>query len=228
MNIGRFLNVLDGLLTLGYARRSRALLKGKGDYTMVTAGDPCVFLRLQDPVPKLGKSITYNKKVVNLSDYEVMQVLGNSMSPREINNGDLIFAKPYTADADIKEGLLLIIEVDKDYYKEYKHEEVYFEYKLRRSLIRVRRNMNLQDIVDKLKDIDHEDILLPRNMENLSEKFELARRAYPTEELILSTTYKNGVMKYSLHPERLVRFVACYRAAVRYGEIKGYKIFKSA
>lgn len=228
MNIGRFLNILDDVLTLGYARRSRALLKGKSDYTLVTAGDPCVFLRLQDPMPKLGKSIIYNKKVVNLSDFKVMQVLGNSMSPKEINNGDLIFAKPYNVGTEIKEGSFLIIEVDKDYYKEYKHEEVYFEYKLRRSLIHVHRNMNLQDIVDSLKDIDHEEILLPRNIDNLTEKLELARRAYPTEELILSTTYKNGVMKYSLHPERLVRCVACYRAAVRYGEIKGYKILKSA
>ena len=137
-----------------------------------------------------------------------------------ICNGDYLLSVPYHANDDIAKGTYLVIEVDKDYYRKFKHEEAIFKMKLRRSLLKVGPDKSLDQIISELKDKDHEEIFLPRNQEILAEKFSLAKKAYPDDELMLSTTYKNGSLRYSFHPVRLIRYIVKYCVEVKHGEVK--------
>ena len=232
MNMKRFfknvLNTLDNVLTLGYAKRSREKVIKDSVYPMVTAGDPCVYLRMAERSPRLGAEVRTNKSRIKTSDYTINQVLGNSMSPMDICNGDYLLSVPYHANDNIVKGTYLVIAVDKDYYRRFKFEEAIFDMKLRRSLLKVEPGRSLDQIISDLKDTNHEEIFLPKNQEMLAEKYSSARKAYPADELMLSTTYKNGSLRYSFHPIRLIRYIAKYRVEVKHGEVRMARQLKSA
>lgn len=86
------LNILDNVLTLGYAKSSREKVIKDSVYPVVTAGDPCVYLRMAEQSPKLGVEVRTSKSRIRTSDYTINQVLGNSMSPKGICNGDYLLS----------------------------------------------------------------------------------------------------------------------------------------
>lgn len=125
-------------------------------------------------------------------------VCGNSMSPRNIDDGDNLIASPINAGNDlISAGDFLVVRVDPTYYE---GETPLFDYKLRCAIMVVEDGWSDDDIIEKLKDMDSQpEIWLGMYQKNLREKFRKARRHYPTGKLMLSCTYKNGILRYSFH-----------------------------
>ena len=134
-------------------------------------------------------------------------VCGNSMSPRNIDDGDNLITSPINAEKDIiQEGDFLVVRVDPTYYE---GEIPLFDYKLRCAIMVVEQSWSDNDIIEKLKDMDSQpEIWLGMYQRNLREKFRKARHHYPTGKLMLSCTYKNGILRYSFHK---LDFIA-YRA----------------
>lgn len=64
-------------------------------------------------------------------------------------------------------------------------------------------------IVDRLKQMNSQsEIWLKSSRKCLHEKFEKAKRHYKTGKLILSSTFKNGSLRYSFHRIDFVSFKA--------------------
>ena len=80
-------------------------------------------------------------------------------------------------------------------------------------------SMASTDIIASIKD-EHFEIVLEENRRKLENKYEKARKAYPDEQLMLSTTYHDGVLCYSFHPVRLIVGKAFYKLYHVNGELK--------
>lgn len=134
-------------------------------------------------------------------------VCGNSMSPRNIDDGDNLIASRINAESDIiKEGDFLVVKVDPSYYE---GETPLFDFKLRCAIMIVEDGWSDDDIIKKLKDMDSQpEIWLGMYQRNLREKFHKARRHYPTGKLMLSCTYKNGILRYSFHKLDFIEYRA--------------------
>lgn len=135
-------------------------------------------------------------------------VSGCSMMPKGIEDGDNLIAKTIEIEKDKDiEGLFLIIEVSDDYYNE--NEPPLYDYKLRCAIMYVGRQDNPDEIIKTLKTMDSQPgIWLQKNQDNLKEKLNKTRDKYPTEDLVLSCTYKFGELRYSFHKASAVKYVA--------------------
>ena len=131
------------------------------------------------------------------------------MSPEDICSGDYLLCQA----ADINKlqsqfGQFVIIEVDPEYYK-WKNKPLKFNYKLRKTAGIAPKSASISKVIDDLSAYD-DNILLPANRECLQEKLVEARTFYKDEDLMISITYKNGELRYSLHPLELVRYAGAY------------------
>lgn len=171
-------------------------LKGR----IVAAGDPRknleasytdVYLKRED-----------SAKVANLSEYEVS---GFSMFPCGIASEDHVFVKN---GAELTTDCFVVVGVEDEYYG-YSEKPIYADRKLRRYIMDVPSEWKLTDIENHLVSLQPE-ARLEYYKKCLAQKFEKTKKVYPSEELCLSYTYKDGEFRYSFHPKRKVEGVVEY------------------
>lgn len=166
----------------------------KIDDRLVAAGDPARTLSGVDK--DLSMPIEYTAQLKGLEAYKIC---GSSMSPCNISNGDVIYVED--APAKLHTNDFIVVEVDSNVYPH----PVKYKHKLRRYLMDVSKDDALEDVINQLKTF-HKDILDPEYQQRLEKKFDKTKGFYPEEDLCLSITFRNGSLRYSFHPRRLVEF----------------------
>ena len=188
----------------------------KIDERLVAAGDPARCLSGIDK--DLSMPIEYSTQ---LKDLEAYKICGSSMSPCGISNGDVIYVEKVPAELHTND--FIVVEVDPKVYQQ----PIRYKHKLRRYLMDVSKDETLEGIIERLKTF-HKDILSPEYQQRLQKKFEKTKGFYPDEDLCLSITFRNGSLRYSLHPCRLVEFRVKFavsaenRTLTAVGEIAAY------
>lgn len=177
---------------------------------VVAAGDPAQEEHKKATETVIPATVSYKGYEIKCDDFDSWVVDGYSMSPEGIDNGDVLLCKP--VDSMEREnmgwGKYVVIKVDTAYY-DYKKKALSFQKKLRKTLMKVAGNMDIETLVQELKKID-DSVLLTENEKNLRKKFKDIKAYYKTEELMLSLTYREGNLRYSFHPVSLIEFVAEY------------------
>jgi len=177
---------------------------------VVAAGDPTQEEHKKNISSTIPETVTYKDKNINCNEFHQWVVDGYSMLPEGINNGDVLLCNPVcdTEREKIGFGKFVVIKVDSGYYS-FKKKTLSFQKKLRKTLMKVSSDMDIETIVLELKKID-DSILLLENEKCLRKKFEEIKSYYKKEELMLSQTYREGVLRYSFHPTSLIEYVAVY------------------
>lgn len=183
----------------------------------VAAGDPALPIYLSEKDLKIPDTIIVNGSEINVSDYKLYVVSGNSMSPKKIKDGYYLLVKENPEG--YKGGDFIIVSVDKEYYKIYNPKTALYDFKLRYAIMEVSPSMTTADIIASIKD-KHFEIILEENQRKLENKYGKARKAYPNEQLMLSITYHDGVLCYSFHPVRLIVGKAFFKLHHVNGELK--------
>lgn len=132
---------------------------------------------------------------------------GYSMSAQGIDDGDNLLASPFNfRHGIVTEGDFLIVKVDPTYYF---NEKPLYEYKLRRAIMVIEDSDTEDTIIEKLKEMDTQPhIWIGYFQKCLRRKYQKARKHYAYAKLVLSTTYKNGILQYSFHKLENVRYKA--------------------
>lgn len=132
--------------------------------------------------------------------YEMMIVLGNSMCPEGIKNGDEILLTDVVA-SQIAYGDFIVIKVDPEFYQ-FRHNgrTAHFKKKLRKALMPITGDMTVEQITTIMAE-QHNEYLSESEMKDLSESLDEARSYYKSTPLYLSVTYHDGNIHYSLHPQ---------------------------
>ena len=165
---------------------------------LVAAGDPA------KPVSGIDKELSMPVEyAAKLKDLEAYKICGSSMSPCGISNGDIIYVE--NAPKKLAANDFIVVAVDSKIY----NKPIRFKHKLRRYLMDVSKDDNLQDIIQKLKSF-HKDILSLEYQQRLKKKFNKTKGFYPDEDLCLSITFRNGSLRYSFHPCKMVEFRVKY------------------
>ncbi|MDE7181316.1 MAG: S24 family peptidase [Muribaculaceae bacterium] len=199
-------------------RRLSSFLAGNGKMWVADYGEaPEYFVAAGNPVgivsnralsvstdsPEAAGPDVYNKHPYELT------VSGNSMQPKGISDGDRITCTPVSTDsvANIGQGEFIVIKVDKDFYAA-RRQTARFAHKLRRVVCNIGDVADFEEMYDTVQRID-DSVLLDHNKSDLKKKFEETREFYgDSEPLMLSTTYKEGSLRYSFHPVRFVEATA--------------------
>lgn len=187
-------NNVKGFLKLLFASSANEVIQTKPDDRLVAAGNPAKQLS------------TFNDDFLlspedrqQLHGLRQFKVCGSSMSPCGIANGDFVYAEVIEDDLHCDD--FIIVAVDPKVYDI----PIKFVHKLRRYLMDVPRNENLEEIVNRLKKF-HKEILEPEFQERLKKKFNKTKGFYPNDDLCLSITFRDGDLRYSFHPRRLVEY----------------------
>lgn len=196
------LSILEQVMTLGHVRLFRNIGKEDDCITRVAAGDPALPISARNHHYDIPETFNVEGKTLRGADYDKYLVMGNSMLPKGIHNGNYLLVKK-NEENTYQMGDFLIIRVDNDYYKKYNPQTVIYDYKLRMALMRISANMSAAQIIEELK-YTHFEINIESNQKYMSGKYKKARQAYPNEELVLSTTYHDGRLCYSFHPMQLI------------------------
>lgn len=206
------LGFLPNFISLGFSfgmdgeikeerRKNRNNING---YKVVAAGNPAMAGHKKKDVPMVPATLNDGKKAIITEDYEKYIVDGYSMFLEGIDNSDVLLCKSMPEDElnRIGFGKFVIIKVDEEYYKA-KKQELTFDSKLRKTLMKVPVGMTDDEILATLKDIDSS-ALLPENQKRLKEKYKEITSFYHNRELMLSKTYREGSLRYSFHPVNLI------------------------
>lgn len=188
--MGNFLKSFCFLMFSGTPEEDNPII----DERLVAAGDPVRSLSGVDK--NMSMPVEYSAK---LKDLEPYKVCGSSMSPCGISNGDIIYVED--APAVLRRNDYVVVAVDGQVY----NQPIKFKHKLRRYLMDVSREESLDQVIDNLKTF-HKDILSDEYQLRLKKKFEKTKDYYPNDDLCLSITFRNGSLRYSFHPRRLVEF----------------------
>lgn len=196
--MSKFTRILEQIVTFGQGEKLLKLTTPQGDMKCVAAGDPSMPGTGSAHDNVVPETITIDNMQINTSDYEPFKVCGNSMLPQFIADGNTLLVKRIPPTSYSK-GDFLVIEVDPDYYKRYNPKTIFYKYKLRRALFRIEPGLSNEELIRRLKENDYTSYL--EEMQSYAiKKYEKARAAYPDKELMLSTTYHDGELKYSFHP----------------------------
>lgn len=177
----------------------------------VAAGDPTIGLVPLKGLEELPDNLQIGlDETINNSDYTIFEVIGSSMSPEGISNGDRLLCKEVSDEEarQIGKGVFAIIEVDPAYY-EAKNKELKYGFKLRHTLYNMPVGTTFEELKNSLKGVTTS-IALDKNLELLKSKYNEAVGFYGDRPLMLSVTYKEGVLRYSFHPVDLIKYKAVY------------------
>lgn len=202
--IGKFfsLSTLEKVMTLGNPEFFRNIGRDDCHDVRVAAGDPALSISSKNSHFEIPDTFEVEGKKLYGADYDKYLVTGNSMYPKGICDGDYLLVNK-NEKVPYQMGDFLIIRVDTDYYNKYNPKTVIYDFKLRRALMWISANMTVDEIVNRLKE-NHFEIYVESNQTHISDKYRKARLAYPDEELMLSTTYHDGRLRYSFHPVSLI------------------------
>lgn len=188
----------------------------------VTAGDTDKVI----PIDKHSVTLSMSPKLqieetdsyIDINDYDVYQVQGESMCTSRIFDQDYVFAKSIDLKniSDIQRFSTIILKIDPkreklknpDYI-----EETYPKYKLRKFVMYVDLGNPDDDyIFDSLLIYDSLSSF-QGNRERFIRKLSEAREYFKEQLVILSTTYKEGERDYSFHNVELLIGVVDYLAS---------------
>ncbi|MBD5195130.1 MAG: hypothetical protein HDS87_05360 [Bacteroidales bacterium] len=157
--------------------------------------------------PVKGVSLTdASVEVFDCNNKRQLIVAGNSMAPRAIYDGDRITFTVYDnpQEEKIERGTFVVINVDEEYYRSH-NKKSKFKNKLRCAICKVDPDISYPKFLEAVKQVE-QTAYLEEYQKELENKFKDARAYYdPSEPLMLSVTYKNGEMHYSLHPVNLIK-----------------------
>ena len=198
MDMERKSSLIKQILEFGMADLYNQTESKAPEY-VVAAGDPVCAPTENTKLIKLPEDVIGGKRQLVIDGY--------SMSAQGIDDGDNLLAVPFDYKCDeINEGDFLIVKVDPTYYEK---EPPLYDLKLRRAIMVVDDNDTEDTIIAKLQDMDSQPhIWMGRFQKCLRRKFAKARKHYPHDRLVLSTTYKNGVLQYSFHKLENIQFKA--------------------
>lgn len=170
------------------------------DYSLA----PAWYIAAGNPTKSVG---LIDNKVVFEQDTPKMQLIvaGDSMSPRGIYAGDRLTCATITdpQKEEFDRGTFISIRVDDEYYRS-KRKQSRFKYKLRCAICKIEAGCSYEEMLGAVKQKEQTAYLEEYRCE-LERKFMEAREYYGEKEpLMLSITYKEGTMHYSLHPVRLI------------------------
>lgn len=204
--------LLRNILYFGFAPKpniGRGPIKGTN---RVAAGDPTKGVRILKSIGNLPEKLKYDDEIIDVMSYTAFDVVGSSMSPEGISDGDRLLCEPIKENSEIAPSTFIIIKTDEDYYR-WKNRELKFEYKLRCSLTGLPISQTIDELIEDLENKTNS-ILLPENQKILRAKFKDAHEFYDNEKgtrsLMLSITYREGALRYSFHPTSLVKYKAVY------------------
>lgn len=212
-----FKYILEQILTLGQSDFFRTVGRRETDILRVAAGDPSLPISQPEKDVKIPDTIVVDEHEINVKDYTLYEVSGNSMSPKDIKDGNSLLVKE--SIEGYKGGDFIIVSVDKEYYKKYNPKTALYDFKLRYAIMEVSPTMTTANIISSIRD-RHFEIVLEKNQRKLENKYGKARKAYPNDQLMLSTTYHDGVLCYSFHPIKLIVGKAFYKFYYVNGELK--------
>ena len=212
-----FKYILEQILTLGQSDFFRTVGRRETDILRVAAGDPSLPISQPEKDVKIPETIVVDEHEINVKDYTLYEVSGNSMSPKDIKDGNSLLVKE--SIEGYKGGDFIIVSVDKEYYKKYNPKTALYDFKLRYAIMEVSPTMTTANIISSIRD-RHFEIVLEKNQRKLENKYGKARKAYPNDQLMLSTTYHDGVLCYSFHPIKLIVGKAFYKFYYVSGELK--------
>jgi hypothetical protein len=199
--------IIEQILTFGLGGRM-----GHHDlcgYVRVAAGDPSKVVMDINPAVQLSENFSINGRQLKLSDYVVFEVIGKSMEPQGIANGDFLLAKEIGKLDSIHLNDYIIIEVDTT-----RIDNPECDYKLRRALATINPSDDVDLVMESLKKQGHHQLLLDKYQQMFQEKYNKARSQYKEDILVASITYRDGEMKYSFHSRRFVKFRAEIKARI--------------
>ena len=200
--MSKFTRFLEQIVTLGQGERLLRLTTHQSDMKCVAAGDPSLPDLSSDSEKVLPATVFIDGRQVTIADFEPFKVCGNSMSPQNIADGNILLVSQMPS-CEYKEGDFLVIRVDPDYYKRFNPKSTFYDYKLRKALLRLEVGVDENELISRLKEHDYT-AYLEKMQQYAIKKYKKAREAYPDKELMLSTTYHDGVLKYSFHPVDLI------------------------
>ena len=199
--------VIEQILTFGIAGK---MGHGSGiGYVRVAAGDPSKVVMDIDPAVQLSEVFSIGEQQYRLCDYIVFEVAGKSMEPQGIANGDFLLTKEIEGNEPVRMGEYIIIEVDPA-----KFDDPECDYKLRKSLITIRHNENIDTVMQVLRNQGHHQLLLEKYQKQFKDKYRKARDQYESSPLVASITYRDGEMRYSFHAREFVKYRAEIKARI--------------
>lgn len=211
-NMNKTGKLFEQILTFGLAGK----LKGSGvsGYMSVAAGDPSKVVLDRDASLLLPESFMVDNQHYRLDTYTVFKVTGSSMYPQGISDGDFILTLDLGANDQIHFNDYIVISVDRETYK--KFEDSSCDFKLRKALITIDPDDNIDDKIEELKvdEYQHNRILLPKYQQRFKEKYNKTRALYHNDPLVASITYRDGELFYSFHPRKFVMYKAVFRARI--------------
>lgn len=211
--------LLRNILYFGFVPEPKAGKRYLSGTYRVAAGDPTKGVRILNGMGNLPEKLKCDDEIIEVLKYTVFEVDGSSMSSEGISEGDRLLGVPVKETSEITFRSFIIIKTDEEYYN-WKKRELKFEYKLRYSLTEFPISLTVDSLIEELKTKTNS-ILLPENEENLRAKFKDAHDFYDDKgitELMLSVTYREGVLRYSFHPTSLVKYKAIYVLKCNNGE----------
>lgn len=187
---GQFKNFLNLLFSKESGSEERTVVNDR----LVAAGDPAKSLTAITIDIPLSSAV--RERVQGL---EPLKVCGSSMSPCNISNGDIIYGE--AINTPLKRNDFIVVEVDPKVYDS----PIKYKHKLRRYLMDVKKHETLDSVIKRLS-VFHKEILEPEFVERLKKKYDKTTGQYPDDDLCLSITFRNGDLRYSFHPRRLVEY----------------------
>ncbi|MDE6310858.1 MAG: S24 family peptidase [Muribaculaceae bacterium] len=179
----------------------------------VAAGDPAYGSQTGGDRDNLPPYVRVNDEQVETARYMNLIVDGSSMSPERISNGDFLLCTKIGDEEreNLGYGEHVVVKTDKDYYCK-KNKPVRFDYKLRRTICKVKAGETYEQLVERIESENLEDsIFLSANKKMLKEKFSESHKYYDfSKSMMLSATYRDGEIRYSFHPVSLIEYKADY------------------
>lgn len=217
-----FSDIIDSVYKFVFAVQEVRIKTEYKGIIRVAAGDPTIGLRSILEDEKLIGSKTELIRILNSDNLPedekqwveqavFFEVIGSSMVPRGIDNGDILVCEKFDLDPgqDFSEKPMYpVIKVDKVYY-EMNNKEIRFDYKLRKAVMLVDNGKSEEELVKEVERISPE-IILRRNRKSFSEKLKVAKEFYGDKLLMLSITFRNGSLRYSFHPVDLIEYSVKY------------------
>ena len=181
-------------LNLLFSKERRSEERTDVNDRLVAAGDPA------KPLTAIAVDIPISSAVrERVHGLEPFKVCGSSMSPCGISNGDIIYGEDIKTP--LKRNDFIVVEVDPKVYDS----PIKYRHKLRRYLMDVEKHETLDSVIKRLS-VFHKEILEPEFVKRLEKKYDKTTGQYPDDDFCLSITFRNGDLRYSFHPRRLVEY----------------------
>lgn len=147
-----------------------------------------------------NKSFCFNGEIVNIRDYDIFVVDGESMANCGIHTGNGVLVSRLLDKKNIANGTIVIYEIDSERYM-HDHpnmSEPQYGFKIRQLLGYAKLENSNDTILKNIKKID-EDLNEEFFKNALNSKLDKARDYFKNQNVTISITYKNGIKDYSIH-----------------------------